>query len=313
MTKRRQKKANATPASRIDPTTIQVVAPTDKYANIRILFETITVIALLMSLSISFMHMRSARQKELDAAEALSLANAALGTSRQAQILMKQQEQTLTDLQRHEESTRQRAGIAYLTVRAESGDRAAFNELWDMISDDLDVHFATQTPEWSNILRILSMYNDESIKDPLVDMVATGPAAPPGFFYNQSPVESLDSISRESRAHGLNTIRRMRLYEYIPRLIEMIPEENDLHILQMLGMVLTDLLHSAGYNESIDFYELVISTDLTVERLHELWRTHSNDLLSIKPRYWERVGNPPNSVKWMLSDPDAEQETGGDS
>lgn len=306
MTRKRSKNtANSNAFTRSDPTNITVVAPPDKYATLRILFETVTVIALLISLSISFMQMRAAMRKEADATEALRLAEAALEMSREAQTLIEQQQRSLADLRELEEVTRERTRIAYLTVRAENGDRAAFNELWALATNDRGELFAPHTPEYKNIQRIMTLYRGDHIGDPFIEMATTSP--PVMGLHNQNPVGLLGSAHQESRAHGLNHIRRMRLNEHIPRLIEMIAPEKDLHILQLLGIVLSDLLASVGYDDKLDIYDLAVTTDLTIERLQEYWKNYSNELLNIKPRYWKQVENPPYAPMWVLTDPDAEQ------
>ena len=294
---------NETPPS--SPLPITVVMPKDRFALLRVVFETITVTALLVSLGISFIQLKSANRKEVDAAHALTLAKEALSVSQTAQDLIKVQQASLVELRELEETTSRRARIGYLTVKAENGDRNAFNELLSLTKRTAYDIFDAKTPEDKNIQRILSLYQGKHINDPVVAMATNTLSV---YFGADNVAGLLGGKSQESRSGGINAIHRLRVNAQIPRLIEMIATEPDLHVLQLLGVVLADMLRPVGYNEDLDIYALAVLTDSTTDHLNEYWKNNSNALLSVKPRYWKEVENPPYANKWVLTDPSAEPD-----
>ena len=294
----KQPTVSATPSS-----PITVVLPKDRFTLIRIILETVTVFALLVSLLISYWSLKSAQHKEIDASRALTLANEALTASQSAQQLIESQKATLTELTELEKINSHRARIGFLTVSAENGDRNAFNELLELTSRTPRDIFDAKTPEDKNIQRILSLYRGSHIGDPFVAMTTNTPP----FGDASRAAGGLGSASQESRSHAINAVRRLRVNASIPQLIDMVSTEPDMHVLQLLGIVIPEMLRPVGYDKELDMYDLAILTQSTVDDLRGYWNIHSNALLAIKPKYWKVVKNPPYANMSVLTDPHEEE------
>jgi hypothetical protein len=199
---------------------------------------------------------------------------------------------------------------AYLTVRAENGDRAALERLHELAGKDMEGRGPfVFTAADKNIQRILAMYRSSSIGDPWVAMETNSPPA----MEHSTAVASLSSPAHQGRAWAVMSVMRLRLNSQIPRLIEIGATEPDLHVVQLISQVLPQMLRPAGYNSDLDIYDFVMTPDKTKQELLSFWQSHSNVLLAVRSKYWQEIPNDPYAPMWVLTDPEAERSAPGHS
>ncbi len=243
-------------------------------------------------------------RKEDEASTALSLAQEAQTISRNGQELVESAKAQLEDLEiRHNQNTKL-IEIAYLTVKAENGDRAAFERLVEHAEDERTTNdpFIITVAD-KNISRILKVFSGDTSSDPWIEQEI---GLPP--LFGPGEVESnLDNPRFAGRAWAVHAVETLRLNNMIPRLFEIGFTDPDLHVVHIVCNTLNNMLTPVGLNRRLSVYDFVISPDRTKEELQSLWESKKEALLAVKPKYWKKVDGDGGMSFMQLTDPEGEQ------
>lgn len=246
-----------------------------------------------------------ARTERKEATTALDLANRAQESSARAEERIAAHEQALTNLTVQLEHSAEMARIHDLTIRAESGERAAFVALQKIVdeaetnSDPFYISFAQK-----NINRIFSIFTSDRIQDPGVSMVE-GPF-PPIWPTNIIPV-NLTADNYETRALAVATIGKMRLNSFIPQLADMAFAEPDLYVLQLIVRTINNAFEHCAPRVGFSINDFLYPYYDGRSKFEAQWKEFGPKLLKRKPLYIKTEPWGENASHQMIIDPEAEQ------
>lgn len=295
-----KRKTNPHGSSPVPPTTVNVISPVSRFDRFKACLDSSTTIILFLTLLLTYWQFKVAMRKEDEATTALQLAQDAQTISRNGLKLVESAKAQLEDLETRQNQSAALIEIAYLTVQAENGDRAAFERLVKHAEDErtTDDPFIITVAE-KNISRILKAFSGDTSTDPWIEReIGLPPLFGPGEVE-----KNLDNPRFAGRAWAVHSVETLRLYNMIPRLIEIGFTDPDLHVVHIACNTLNNMLAPYGLNRRLSVYDFVISSDRTKEELQRLWESRKDALLAIKPKYWKKVDGDNGLGLMQLTDP----------
>lgn len=303
-----KRKNNQPGKSPLPPTTINVITPVSRFDRFKACLDSLTTIILFLTLVLTFWQFKVAMKKEDEASTALRLAQEAQTISRNGLDIVESAKAQLEDLEKRHNQSAELTEIAYLTVRAENGDRAAFERLVQHSEEERtpDDPFIITVAE-KNISRILKTFSGDTSTDPWIEREI---GMPPLFGHGDVET-NLDNPRFAGRAWAVHAVETLRLNNLIPHLIEIGFTDPDLHVVHIVCNTLNNMLTPVGLKRRLSVFDFVISPDRTREELQSFWESRKDALLAVKPKYWKKVDGD-NSMGFMqLTDPEGEQGGAG--
>lgn len=308
----RKAQVHTVPSNAIDssrPISVTLSPPTG-LARWKPFFDLLSVLGLFLSILVlgistrlSWLQFCHARQQAQAAEQALLMAEHAQLLSQNAEQQISKYTNLVEKIKNELMQTKALTDLSYLTIRAETGDRAALSQL-KTLSVDGD-GWVTTTAE-KNLNRIFDRYEGMQISDPLVASRMQG-FHMMGVGDSNSVERFLGSPQYETRAEAVDTVRFLRLNYLIPRLIDLGVAEQDLHVVQVICNGLNELLltpnsewelqeQGASVKQPLSVSDFVMSTEATRIRLLQIWEKRRERLLSVKPKYWQQAGSGFNLI-----------------
>lgn len=285
------------------PAHITVVNPPSRFEKFKACLDTVATLVLFLTLVLSFWQFKVALRKEDEASTALRLARDAQQLSEKGLALIDTGKADLAAVAEKQRESAALAEVSFLTVRAENGDRAALERLHQLA----DTEHTNKEPFMisvadKNVRRILGIFSGETITDPWVSAeMRTPPLMGPS-----NVVRNLANPRYAGRAFAVSAIRELKLNDQIPRLIDQGVSDPDLHVVQVVCDVLNEMLSPVGLRQQLSVYDFVVTPEKTKTELMELWNANREQLLSVKPRYWQHIVTPDGRQFEQLVDPEVE-------
>jgi len=213
------------------------------------------------------------------------------------------QETQLSNLTARSTESARLAQIHEWTIRAESGDRAAFVALQKYVADTRTnsapfvISFAQK-----NVNRIYTLFSNDKTLDP---GVALG-ESPLSVFgpTNQIPAD-LRSQDYVNRVAAVSTIGAMRLNSYTPQLADMAFEEPDLHVLQVIVKTIEKAFAGCAPRSGFGLGDFLFPYGEGRKKFDEQWAKFGPELLQRKPKYIISEPFGSNGSKNTIIDPEA--------
>ncbi len=232
-----------------------------------------------LTLCLSLWQFTLARAERKEASEALDLAHKAQEAADLAQTRIREHEDAIIMLEDQLDESASLLRILDLSLRAESGERAAFIELHNYAfasNADIILHQYAQ----KHMIRIHYMFGDEILDPSVAATWASSYTVPTDRLHDY-----LHSELYTARASGVSTIAKLRLTQYLPDIVEMAFTEPDLHVLQVIQKTLEQEFQNFSPRVAFTLTDFILTPERGRSKFDTQWTAFSEDILKRDPTY----------------------------